>query len=157
MVGIYDATFDDVYRYLHRLCRDHSLAEDVSQDVYESLLLDSVDLGPVTLAWLKRVARNRLIDVLRRRENYERKLRLMATLETHACFESFDEGLLDLRVRDALTALPPMHRLVLMLRFGEDLTVKQIGVAIGRTTRGAEGLLARAKEGFQQEMEASHE
>lgn len=64
-VELYDEHVDELYRFVHRRCRDHGLAEDITQDTFMTALRNH-DLSEISIGWLKRVARNRLVDVLRR-------------------------------------------------------------------------------------------
>ena len=75
--ALYDAHVTEVYQYVHRRCRDRAVAEDVTQDVFLSLIRTVDDPATVTIGWLMRTARNRLIDVMRRDARQADKLRLI--------------------------------------------------------------------------------
>ena len=75
LTSIYDAHVDEVYRYVHRLCLDHAIAEDVTQDVFLAALGRTGE--EVTVGWLIRSARNRMIDLVRREATYREKLRFL--------------------------------------------------------------------------------
>jgi len=59
-----------VFKYLRRRTGSDELAEDLTQEVFETAAahLGALDAAKPLLAWLYRVAHNRLIDELRRRE-----------------------------------------------------------------------------------------
>src|ERR1044071_6726060 len=68
---IYDATITDLYRYVSRRCGgQRELAEDVTQEVWLRAVRDwrrkGVPDNP--LGWLVTVARNLMLNDLRRRE-----------------------------------------------------------------------------------------
>ncbi len=137
---LFDASAEDVYRYVHRRCRDHGLAEDVTQDVFMTAVRGHHP-GEISVGWLKRAARNRLIDVLRRQANYERKLRVVGVDD--------DEGEIDvadrLRVETALSELSVEHRLVLTLHYLDGMTVGAIASDMGRSNKTVEALITRAR------------
>lgn len=143
LARFYRAHLPTVYGYLHRLCGgDTALAEDLTQDTWmrlaEALRDGRHDCADVR--WLLTVARTRFIDHHRRLLRGERKLRLVAsTPEVHTTEPSAHD------VLDALDGLEPMHRLVLVLRYVEDLPVPEVASAIDRTVTATNSLLARAR------------
>ncbi len=146
---LYDAHVDEVYRYVHRLCLDHALAEDVTQDVFLRAMGRDDEL---TVAWLLRSARNRLIDQVRREATYRDKLRILHPRPTDASDEM--SGLIDdLRLREGLGRLRPDHRIVLMLHYVDGASVTELAAALGRSYKGAEGLLSRARAALRTELE----
>lgn len=132
-----------VYGYLHRLCGgDTPLAEDLTQDTWMRLAAALRDGHPecADIRWLLTVARTRFIDHTRRTLRAERKLRLVASsAEEHGPDPSPRE------VLDVLDALQPLHRVVLVLRYVEDLPVPEVAAAIGRNVTATNSLLARAR------------
>ena len=47
---VYDAHVETVYRYVHRRCQDHSLAEDVTQDTFIAAIRNTDDPATITIA-----------------------------------------------------------------------------------------------------------
>lgn len=141
--ALYEAHVSDVYRYLHRRCRDRSLAEDLTQDVFVAVARSGVDPAELTIGWLIRTARNRLIDVARRAATGDRKLRLLP----HPVASVDHAPATDARVlvERALEQLPTHHRIVLTLHHLDGLTVAEIATEIDRSVKGAEALLTRAR------------
>ena len=107
---LYDTHVDEVYRFVHRRCRDHALAQDVTQETFMAALRKMEDLNEISIGWLITVARNRLVDVLRRQARHATKIRLVGQVE---------HGVLDielterLRVERAFDELSVDHRLIL--------------------------------------------
>lgn len=151
--SLYDRHVVELYRYVHQRCRDRTLAEDITQDVFLSLARsdeDPVDLG---IGWLKRVARNRLIDVLRRDDRHRTRLRLIGTAP-----DADDHGVSvadRMEMEAAMDALAPHHRIVLTLHYVDGLTVREIADELGRPPKGAEALLTRARAALRAELEAA--
>lgn len=151
---LFEEHIDAVYRHVHRRCGDHGLAEDVVQDVFVTIAGSDTDPNTVTVAWLKTVARNRMIDVLRRRENYNKKLTVLGASNTSL---DLSDSLVDSQVlNDALDELLPIHRATLILHYVDGLTVSELGLSLGRTTKGAEGLITRARSALRAALEATN-
>lgn len=145
--ALFDASAEEVYRYVHRRCRDHDLAEDITQEVF-MVAVKGHHPAEISVGWLKRAARNRLVDALRRKANYERKLRLVGV--------DADEGEIDvadkLRIEGALDELSVDHRLVLTLHYLDGMTVPAIASELGRSEKSVEALTTRARRRLRTEL-----
>ncbi|MBN4047589.1 sigma-70 family RNA polymerase sigma factor [Acidimicrobiaceae bacterium AH-315-P05] len=142
IAGVYDAHVDEVYRFVHRRCRDHSLAEDITQETFLAAIRSADDLSSISIGWLLAVARNRLFDVLRRQISYEGKLRLVGVAEE----DGYDVDVVErLRVESALNELSADHRLVLTLHYLDGLTVPALAEQLDRSVKSVEGLVTRAR------------
>lgn len=141
--GFYRANLPTVYGYLTRLCAgDRALAEDLTQDTWFALVRE-LSRGHTSCAdprWLLSVARSRFIDWARRERRFTAKLALLRPLAEES--EEFPE---EADVLASMANLPPMHRLVLMMRYVEDLPVSVIASEIGRNITSTNSLLARAR------------
>jgi len=149
----FEAHGSDVYRYVHRRCGDASMAEEITQDVFVACLESDRPAEPVPIEWLYRVARNQLIDVIRRQRNYETKLRLVAG--TANSIDSEFEEVDRLRMERVLAGLSSLHRSVLMLRYVDGLPVRELAGLFDRSERGVEALLVRARAAMRREFEAT--
>jgi RNA polymerase sigma-70 factor (ECF subfamily) len=136
-----------VYGYLFRLCAgDRSLAEDLTQDTWMALASE-VRRGRIECAdirWLMTVARSRFLDHARREQRRARKLALVATSDVHEEPPGREE------VLSGLSRLEPMHRLVLMLRYVDDMPLPTVAASIGRSPTATNSLLARARAELRQ-------
>ncbi|MEM7284900.1 MAG: sigma-70 family RNA polymerase sigma factor [Actinomycetota bacterium] len=151
--GLFDAHGRDVYRFVHRRCGDASMAEEVTQDVF----LAAIDASPdeVEVGWLYRVARNRMIDLLRRQDTLRTKLHLVG-----AATEVDDHAIAvadRVRLERALARLSTMHRSVLMLFHVDGMSVRDLAGQLERSERGVEALLMRARTALRDELEATDE
>ena len=146
----YRAHLPAVYGYLHRLCAgDVDLAEDLTQDTWMQLA-DAVRRGRdecADIRWLMTVARSRFLDHARRQQRSLRRLSLVAS----STAEHLDPPSAT-DVLDGLDGLEPMHRLVLMLRYVDDLPVPDVAATIGRNITATNSLLGRART----ELRARH-
>ena len=140
-VDLYDAHVDDLYRFVHRRCRNHGLAEDITQDAFMTALQNHQP-DQITIGWLKRVASNRLVDVLRRRSTYDSKLRLVGQGTQGGTEPDVAERF---RVEAALDGLSIEYRIVLTLHYLDGMTVAAIAEDLDRSSKSVEGLVTRAR------------
>lgn len=149
--ALYDEHVAEVYRYVHRRCRDRETAEDVTQDAFLAAVRKVEDPREVTIGWLISVARNRLLDILRRQASYDAKLRLVGS----APVEGEWSGVVAdrLRMEEALEEVRIEHRLVLMLHYVEGMTVAELAEQMGRTPKAVEALVTRARRALRAELE----
>lgn len=148
--ALYDAHVAEVYRYVHRRCRDTALAEDVTQDTFLTAVRTMDNPAGVSIGWLLRVARNRLVDLLRRQDRYTQKLRV---IQGGAGGEDDEELLVDrLELEAAMEQLSVEHRLVLTLHYIDGYSVPALAEELGRTVKSVEGLITRARRNLRNEL-----
>ncbi|MGI9622778.1 MAG: RNA polymerase sigma factor [Acidimicrobiales bacterium] len=151
--ALYDENVAEVYRYIHRRCRDHATAEDVTHDTFTTAVRSVDDPSDINIGWLLKVANNRLIDVLRRQSRYVGKLRLIGTDDLGD--DHGDDVAERLRVQDALDRLSVEHRLVLTLHYLDGKTIPELADELGRSAKSVEGLVTRARSNLAKELEKS--
>lgn len=149
--SLYGAHVSEVFRYVHRRCGDRAVAEDVTQDVFLAAVR-TANPHSVSIGWLIRVARNRLIDVMRRQARLSDKLGVIhdgaVGLDIH-----LDAAVVDrLIVVEALRRLSIDHRIVLTLHYLDGYSAPALAEELGRSVRSVEGLLFRAREGLRREL-----
>jgi len=142
---IYRETVHPLYGYMaQRTGGDRALTEDVVQESYLRALdhWNRKALPDSPIAWLKRVARNILIDYLRqsRRDKQE---------ELSSGTESNDPISEDrLRSREIFLAINSLNRIkakVLEAFYYEGMTIKEIADEMSLSERAVEGQLRRAR------------
>jgi RNA polymerase sigma-70 factor (ECF subfamily) len=109
---------------LHFL-RDPQAAEEIAQDVFLHL---HKNLGSLTSAehitfWLRKVTSHRCIDYARRRKRSQVSLDDVPELRAEAAREDL---LLIRTLRQLIASLPEKARMVMVLRYQEDLTPTEI-------------------------------
>jgi RNA polymerase sigma-70 factor (ECF subfamily) len=127
------------------------MAEDVTHDVFLAAVRTLDDPDSITVGWLIRVARNRMVDVLRRQQRHDEKLRLVGSGRV----DEIDLGsrwLDRIRIEAAMEKLSVEHRLVLSLHYLDGYTVPALAKELGRTVKAVEGVVARAKRNLQREL-----
>jgi RNA polymerase sigma-70 factor (ECF subfamily) len=138
---------------LHFL-RDRSAAEEVAQDVFLQLHrnFDELEAARVTF-WLRRVTSNRCIDYIRKR-----KLRTMVSLEdapelqSHAAQPDF---LLNQRLRVLVATLPDKARMVMVMRYQEELMPEEIAKILGMPVRTVKSHLQRSLAMLREKIDRS--
>jgi RNA polymerase sigma-70 factor (ECF subfamily) len=117
---------DVVYILALRMLKVPEDAEELAQDVFVSAHrhLDKITCAAHLLFWLRRTVCHRAIDRLRRRPLHA-ALPLDTAGEVPAAEVSRDP-LLERRLRDLVSRLPPMARAVVLLKYQEDLDPSEI-------------------------------
>jgi RNA polymerase sigma-70 factor (ECF subfamily) len=151
LLALYDESVGEVYGYLLARCRNRTVAEDVTSEVFMGAV-DAVTRGRVdvvTTAWLIGIARHKLVDHWRRVERDQRRLTAVAEEPTTAGEDDPWDAQLDvLAARDALEHLGAHHRSALTLRYLDGLSVPECAAVLDRTIHATEALLIRAKRAF---------
>lgn len=109
--------FGLAYHFLH----DRSAAEEIAQDVFVELHqhLDQLESAEHVLFWLRRVTANRCIDVSRRRKRRP-EVPLEELSDSAASIVETDFWLNE-RLRRLVASLPEKARIIVLLRYQEDL------------------------------------
>lgn len=142
----YEATLPRVYRYLFNRCgRDHALAEELTQETFVEAIrsLHRASGGGDEIGWMIGIARHRLADHYRSLARQERGFLALVTNsqpETDSSWPQFDDDLLD-----ALGGLPAMQRAAIVLRYVDDLPVRDVARLLRHTEKATESLLSRGR------------
>ena len=149
--AFYDRAFPDVYRYLARaVFGDRAVAEDLTQETFTSVVT-TIRAGrqvSLTMPWIMGVARHKLVDHYRSNAREQRRLALAWSSGVGREDETVDD-LFDVnpgRLNELMRDLSPDHRMVLVLKYLDELSVDQISNEIGRSVHATESLLARARQ-----------
>lgn len=133
--------------------QDRDAAEEVAQDVFLRLYRDrsTIESPDHLVYWLRRVTSNRCIDALRRR-----RWRLVAIDEVDAVTEHEPEDPLALRaVRRLIGSLPAKQRVVLALRYQEELEIAEIARTLEMPVNTIKSHLRRAVEALRRGLATS--
>jgi RNA polymerase sigma-70 factor, ECF subfamily len=156
LLALYDEALPVVYGYFVRRCGDRGTAEDLTSETFLAAMdaARKSEPPPIGLPWLLGVARHKLADHYRRRQ--QRPAVPMAelaepVLEAAGAIDDWDAELDRLVAESVLTRLAEPHRTVLVLRYMDDCTVGECARLLGRTVHATEALLVRARKAFKQE------
>jgi RNA polymerase sigma-70 factor (ECF subfamily) len=145
--ALFDRYWAHAWRAAYAVTADRALADDAAQDAIQQAFgaLRKFDETRPFGPWLKRIAVNRAIDLLRRSD------RLTPLEDDHATLHawSLGEGAAeeDLRlwgVADAVSALGHAKRVVVVLHYWLDLSVEEIAGMLGLPVGTVASRLSRA-------------
>jgi RNA polymerase sigma-70 factor, ECF subfamily len=135
-----------VYSIGWHFLADRGAAEDLAQEVFLQLYqgLANIQSGSHLTHWLRRVTVHRCIDHSRRK-HFRRELPLKETLEIAADGKPAD-SFLSKRLQETVAALPEKQRLVVVLRFQEQLGLAEIAELLNMPLNTVKSTLYRALE-----------
>lgn len=147
--ALYRRYLDRVYGYAFYLLGDHHDAEDATERTFLAAL-DAIDRfrdeGATFRSWLFRIAHNQIANTLRSRVR-RRAASLDGVPEPVADADpAWQAGAADdaRRLRRALGALSGDRRQVVVLRFVDGLSAREIGAVLGRSAGAVRVLQHRA-------------
>ena len=116
-----------VYSIAYHFFEDVTTAEEVGQQVFLQLYQSRPMPRPLMQVkrWLRRTATHRSIDLLRRRGRRP-EIQMDGLPEVPAGHHEHD-SLLNQRLKRLVASLPEQQRAVTILRYGEELDVREIG------------------------------
>lgn len=150
---LYDQNFHRVYAFVARRVRDRAEAQDLTAHVFHQALANLEKFkwrGAPFITWLYRIASNAIADQARRKmretgepadaasetsvprdlENVERRARLFREVEN----------------------LPADQRRVIVLRFADELSIREIATMLGRTEGAVKQLQFRGLENLRNRL-----
>ena len=144
---LYEANFERVYAYVIRRVRDRDEAQDITSDVFH-LALKSLPRfewrGVPFAAWLFRIAYNEIADrsksIAKRRAFFQES---DAHVEDPA---SVDDAERRGRLFKLVERLPRDQSRVVVMRFAEDRSIREIATALGRSEGSVKQLQFRAMQ-----------
>jgi len=130
---------------------DRAIAEEIAQDVFLQLFrsIAAIHSESHLLHWLRQVTSRRCIDQSRR--NILRRVELDEA--DIASSPRLQDPLLARRLRDRIAALPDLQRLILTLRYQEDLGPADIGRTLGMPENTVKSYLHRALTALRKEFQ----
>ena len=147
----YELALPRVYRYLLARCGgDADLAEELTQQTFVEGVRRraTFDGRSDAVTWLCGIGRHKLVDHFRKsRRDTERQLRIVSEWSAGQSQASAQQGLRS-GVETALSKLHGEQRIVLVLRYLDGLSVREIASTISRSEKATESLLSRARDAF---------
>jgi RNA polymerase sigma-70 factor (ECF subfamily) len=137
-----------VFGYLYqRLNGNVEEAEDLTAEVFAKVYqkIDTFEVqGAPLSSWLFRIARNRLIDSVRRRPNYTQiNLEDAQTTSAGPVFNGVNQLLAMDLIKGGLARLTPEQRQVIVLRFLEDKSIAETAEIMERNEEAVKKLQSR--------------
>jgi RNA polymerase sigma-70 factor (ECF subfamily) len=155
--AIYDQYQGDIYSLAYRMMADADDAHDMTQDTFASahqaIARTAEELN--VSAWLHRIATNKCLDVLRRRQRlrffpwegpkHDHLLVSPRADDPEAAAITHETRVAVVR---ALNAMTPRHRRALILREFDGLDCTEIGAEMGLSRSAVKSMLFRARDEF---------
>jgi RNA polymerase sigma-70 factor (ECF subfamily) len=118
-----------VFSFAFHVLGDRGTAEELAQEVFLELYrsLPRITSADHLTFWLRRVTSHRCIDFMRRRRHIEVPLE---QLREPGAWPVATDVLFESRVRSLVAGLPPRARMVVVLRYQEDLDPSEIADAL---------------------------
>ena len=146
---LYESNFERVYAFVARRVRDRDAAEDLTSDVFHRALANLGHFewrGVPFAAWLLRIAANAIADRSQRTAR-EREIPDLEAREEPSLEEIEHRA----RLFRLVDRLPVDQRRVILLRFGEQKTIRELAQELARSEgavkqlqlRGLQNLRAR--------------
>ena len=147
---LYESNFDRVYAFVVSRVFDRAEAEDVTAEVFHEALANLAQFewqGTPFIAWLLRIASNKIAD------RWHRSARRQEVSDSNLEEAGTSDGT-ERRVMLAqlIEELPPDQRLVVMRRFLEQRSIRDIAAELGRSEGAVKQLQFRALERLRNRM-----
>ncbi len=152
---LYERNFDRIYAFAARRAGSRSEAEDVTAEVFHQALANLGRFewrGVPFAAWLLQIARNTVTDRWQRRAR-ERGEPLPEPADDGGPDDADHRAML----ADLVGRLPKDQRSVVLARFVEQKSLREIAQALGRTEGAVKQLQFRALESLRARMRDVHE
>jgi RNA polymerase sigma-70 factor (ECF subfamily) len=153
---LYDANFERVYAFIVRRVQDRSLAEDLTSEVFHHALanLSRFEWRGVPFAvWLYRIAANAIADAWRRSSNHDH--------DSASLYDLDQSNWPQIERRAALfqlvNRLPEDQRSIIIQRFVEQKSIRDIAKDFGRSEGAIKQLQFRALENLRAHAGGRHE
>src|SRR5687768_8758876 len=152
--ALYEAHFGRIYAFIAHRVRDRSVAEDLTAEVFRHALAAIRGFewrGVPFVAWLYRIAANEIAD------HASKAARERGSMST--CEPSHDEtDLIEHRATlfRLVDSLPADQRRVIVMRFAEERSIREIAADLGRSEGAVKQLQWRALQTLRARMGQSH-
>lgn len=149
---VYQENRDHLYNYVYRLCNDHHQAQDVAQHSFIKLMNDprSGDIKNIK-SYLFTIARNHLYDTWKKKTETlfdEAGIEPADQESTSALSDELSEQELQQAVGTCISRLSDKFRELMLLRYMEDLSIREIAGITGLTESDIKVSLLRARKQF---------
>lgn len=151
---VYDLYFREVYRYAFSLCRNESVAEEITQETFYKALskLDSFDGRCKISVWLCQIAKNTFLSMCRK----DKFLSTNADTDYLQSSENLEDAFFDketaFAIHKVLHTLEEPYKEVFSLRTFGELSFKQIAELFGKTEAWARVTYHRARLKIKEEL-----
>ena len=157
---LYDRYHESIFRYIWARVSDQQLAEDLTGDVFTSMVVNLPkyrSIGTPFQAWLYRIARNLIIDH-RRKASSRKEWQFDEVINNSAAEEDptliVEDQITVEDVQAALGELKPLKQDVIILRFIVGLSINEVASILGRTISSVKVTQHRALKELRLKLES---
>ena len=143
---LYEENFERVWAFVIRRVHDRAAAQDITSEVFHQALANVKRFewrGVPFAAWLYRIASNAIAD------HFQRKARPLPEALPEAGNEDVERRAMLFRSVDRL---PADQRRVIVMRFGEEKSIREIAQEIGRSEGAVKQLQWRGLQTLRTQM-----
>ena len=150
---LYEQNFHRVYAYIARRVRDRAETQDLTAHVFHQALANLGKFkwrGSPFAAWLYRIASNAIADQVKRnlRESSDQSDTFSET-STATDLEAVERSA---RLFGAVDKLPEDQRRVILMRFADERSIREIAEELGRSEGAVKQLQFRALENLRNRL-----
>ena len=158
---IYKEYYNRVYLFLNKLCSDHVLAEDLTQETFYQMFLsvDKFKGESDIFTFIAAIAKYTYLKYIRKNKHYANTVSLidledmLSDNEEYSPHYIYEHEYEQANIRALLENLPEKYRDVIMYRIYADMTFSQTARAMGITENSAKVLFFRAKKKLLEELQ----
>lgn len=150
---LYRAYYDRVYAFLHRLCGDRALAEDLAQETFLQAYMSFHRFRGEceVFTWLASIGKHVYFKYLKRNKLHLDSANLDLVVNTYYTQnadpeEYFHKKYVEKAVRAMVKEIPKKYRDVVLLRIYAELPFSQIALALKISENSAKVIFFRAKK-----------
>jgi len=150
---LYEQNFHRVYAYIARRVRDRAEIQDLTAHVFHQALANIGKFkwkGSPFAAWLYRIAANAIADQAKRKMR-ESSEQATPTSESSSALD-LEEVERRARLFGAVEKLPEDQRLVIVMRFADEKSIREIAGALGRSEGAVKQLQFRGLENLRNRL-----
>jgi RNA polymerase sigma-70 factor (ECF subfamily) len=150
---LYDRYTNKVYSKCVSMLRDEEKAEDACQEIFVKVLLNLSKFNGKSKfsTWLYSISYNYCIDVIRKNKKF-----ILVDIDDNPKANLVDDNIPDNeilevkvnRLSDVLQEMPPDDKSILLMKYQDDFSIKEIAEMIQKSDSAVKMKIYRAKEKF---------
>ena len=154
--AIYVQHFDGVYKYVFSLCRNETIAEEITQEAFYRAMehIDKFEGKCKLYVWLCQIAKNTFLTYAKKQKRHVSETDIDLSKQIEPSFESeiLDKETL-WKLHKLLHGLSEPYKEVFSLRVFGELPFSQIGELFGKSDSWARLIFYRAKKELRRDLD----
>lgn len=147
---LYGRYIDKVYSKCISLLKDEPLAEDAAQEIFLKIFLNLSKFNHKSKfsTWVYSITYNYCIDLIRKRKKKQNLISGSSDDVADVPEEVNDKELLEMelgRLQKVLEEIPVQDKAVLLMKYREDMSIKEISVVLDKSESAIKMKIKRAK------------